>query len=322
MSVLNWAVVPSRVAGVCRFLLTCPKQRASRAHIEAMMSPPSLRARAGESDEDETGTGKSENRGEMIRLVLRHCATMGLTEPWGDKDSGLVLSEAVRAAFPPDAALPHVNSQAMRRLLRHLVLNVETGANADYGAVLTWFLAQDPLTFATNKGNRREAFDAELKAQFGISRLGVTNNTINDNFAYWTIYLGFAWRMSLTGNTERLVPDPTTFLIDELPLLCAELAAEDGKVEFPALLQRLAALCPAFEGGPWHARARAQDHLPPGRGGVSPALSFALKRLESRGVLRLDIEGDAQRAVLQIGSERQEVAHIRWLDSPVPFAAA
>jgi hypothetical protein len=77
-------------------------------------------------------------------------------------------------------------------------------------------------------------------------------------------------------------------------------------------MQRLAALCPVYEGGRLRRSvddtfsSRPDNH-------VAASMSFALERLERSGVLQIDAKADAPNPrVLQRGSKTIQASHLTW----------
>lgn len=289
--------VPSRLVGVTRYLLSCKNGREQLSKVEAMMSPSTLK----NAPEDGATAPTAAASASMIRKVILECCGMGLCS----RDEGVLsLSPDAMAAFPKAQFDP----EKMRSLLRQLILRPESEANKDFGYVLTWFMAQNPVTFGVDKGGRKVAFMAEIHDQGASRELGISNDVPVDNFSYWAVYLGFAWKMSLGGaNSERMLPDPTPFLMQHLP----ELLPPRETVSIFAFLGRLAEFCPVFEGGQWHSDLNGRSALPPREAQyLPPALEFALKRLEEGGRLKLVFRADADSLLLNLDGQTQNLSHL------------
>ena len=289
--------VPSRVVGVGRFLLSC-KGSEKQSAVEAMMSPSTLRNAKDTGDEEGTSGGDT-----MIRKVIRECIGMDLC---AEQAGILSLAPAVSESFPK----LRFDSETMRAQLRRLILRENSEANRDLGLVLTWFMEQEPLSYGLDK-ERRVALVEALRAQTGERQLQITNNASADNFAYWAVYLGFAWKMNMGRATgERLIPDPTPFLTQVI----SEILPLDQEVPLAAFMERLAELYPVFHGSSRHSELEGMGALPPRESQyLAPALSFALKRLEERGVLKLIPLSDAQSQILRVGDQTQNISHLERL---------
>ena len=286
--------VPSRVVGVARYLLH-NKGKEKQAIVEAMMSPSTLR----NVGDDENATGGDG----MIRSVIRECKAMELC---GEEAGVLTLAPDVLSSFPKR----QFEAGTMRAQLQRLILNENSEANRDFGRVLAWFMEQQPLTFGIG-ADRRTALVSLLRHQTGDGQLQVTNNSIIDNFSYWAVYLGFAWKMNM-GKTsgERLIPDPTPFLTSHLPVLLP-VKEETSLLVF---LGKLAQFCPVFQGSAWHEDLEQLGALPQREPQVlAPALSFALKRLEERGILKLSALADAESRTLRSDQHSQNISHLERL---------
>ncbi len=288
--------VPSRVVGVARFLLH-HKGSEKRSVVEAMMSPISL-GNAGDDDDAPVSTSRS---GAMIYRVIEECIKMGLCSK--DEDM-LFLSPEVTAAFHKNRFDPEI----MRVQLRRLILSENSSANRDIGQFMTWFLEQDPLTFGVGQ-ERRVMLMGALRQQTGDEQLRVTNNSPADNFVYWSVYFGLAWKMSFgKAKDERVIPDPTSLLLQLAP----DLLPLGEEVAVTSFLEQLAALCPVFSGSSWHDELRSKSFLPSREPQyLPPALSFSLRRLQERGALKLIARADAESRLLSAsGAQTQTVSHL------------
>ena len=290
--------VPSRVVGVARYLLH-NKGKEKRAVVEAMMSPSTLRNN-GDDENSTSGEG-------MIRSVIRECKSMELCS---EESDDLVLAPDVAAAFPKS----YFEAETMRTQLQRLILNQDSEANSNFGRALAWFMEQEPLSFGLDK-NRRIALTDALRAQTGDGQLQITNNSIIDNFTYWAVYLGFAWKMNMNRDRdnaigERLIPDPTPFLTRHLP----ELLVVGEETTLLSFMEKLAQLCPIFQGGAWHDDLEQLGAVPAREAQLmAPALGFALKRLEERGSLALIDRADAESRTLRSGEYSRNISHLERL---------
>lgn len=284
MSVLRTVeAVPSRVAGVVRYLLRCPRQREERDRLEAALSPASLR-----SEQRETP---------MVREVILECHRLGLTVSEGDdvRMADCVLERLGRGRF---------DDRVYRDVVVDLVMEPGNSENQDLATLLAWFLAQDPTRFV---GDLLGLSDL-VRKQLGANALVMNDNVYRD-FRYWSVYLGFAKVLTTAGKPERLLPDPTAYIERSLPALFTE--GRRVPVGLPDVLSRLAARCPVFEGG--RAYEEIRRFLPARSDGhVAGALSLALLRLRDREIVHLSVKSDAVSVVLLDGTDQARFTHAAW----------
>ncbi len=284
MSVLRTVeAVPSRVAGLVRYLLRCPRQREDRDRLEAALSPASLR-----SEQRDTP---------MVREVVLECHRLGLTVADGGdvRLADLVCERMGRGRF---------NDSTYRDTLVDLLLGDPNGENGDLAKLLTWFLAQDPARF----DGEQTAVIQQVREQLGADALAINDNVFRD-FRYWGVYLGFAKVLALPARGERLLPDPTPYIERSLPALFFE--GRRQQVGLPEMLSRLAARCPAFDGGRVYDELRAFLPSRPD-GHAAWSLSLALLRLHGRGLIQLSIQSDAPSVVLLDGLAQERFTHAAW----------
>jgi len=281
MSVLtNVVVVPSRVAGVYRFLVNHPDGVPLEEAYQSFM--PSATT-------DET-TGEPRN---IIEKTILEGANSGL---WTTEDDVLVLS-----GEPEE-----VDDEALRTVIEESVWVTE-GVNDDLGRAIAWFLAQDPLDGGWTQSRVEETL---LTTPFA-DEVGITKDTKYGSFRDWVCYLGFGWQVDVDGgNNQGLLPDPTAYLRRRLPDL---VEAPGEEMTMALFMQRLAAQCPVFEGGRLRKgvdetfASRPDDH-------VAASTSFALERLERSGLLQIDAKADAPNPrVIQRDGTPVQASHLTWM---------
>jgi hypothetical protein len=106
---------------------------------------------------------------------------------------------------------------------------------------LVWDLDQD----VRSAPGDWEAGSAAVDAEVGGDRLGLTNDNPYNQFDDWACFLGFAWRQAHRGSV-RLTPDPTQHLRWRLPEV---FGSPGARLAAAPLADRLAQVCPVFEGG-------------------------------------------------------------------------
>jgi hypothetical protein len=280
MSVLtNVVVVPNRVAGVYRFL---------RKHPDGVPVEEAYRSFMPSATTDET-TNQPRN---IIENTIAEGASAGL---WTTDDGIVALNDGSE----------EVDDQALRTIIENAIWS-EEGINDDLGRAIAWFLAQDPLDGGWTLDRVAETL---IDTSFA-NEIGITKNTKYGSFRDWVCYLGFGWQVDVNGSGDQgLLPDPTAYLRRRLPDLADAPGEEMAMAQF---VQRLAALCPVFEGGRLRKSvddtfaSRPENHL-------AASTSFALERLERSGVLQIDAKADAPNPrVLQRGSKTIQASHITW----------
>lgn len=298
MSVLAQAyAVPSRVLGVYRYLLRARGRSEDRETLSKVLAPDSLIRRA-----DRGATGGEEGGGrDMAQAAISECETMGLIAPDGD-------AVRLHPDLPPEAIDPELAEAVFPRTLAKLFFGPSREANHDLGLVVAWYLAQNAYDAP---GTVRRVLE-ELGRQVGEERLRVTNNARYGNFEDWTCFLGFGWTHALKKGDvfeSVLTPDPTAQL-----RLCLEELFPHGpgtRHAFPAVMARLAAACPVFEGGAL--RAEVERYVPrrePNH--LSTATALAWLRLRDEGAVQFARESDAEALLLPDGGRTEPVSHATW----------
>ena len=288
MSVLGVGeAVPSRIAGVFKYLLRCERRREKRQSLEEMLSPDRLRPPEG---------------GIMVKRVIDECNKMKLTEE--DKANEMIsLSQTAWDKHPGTDFDPH----RFRTLLICLIMDPVNAENHDLCRLMAWFLAQNVTTI---RGDQ-EGLEKALRQQIGPERLGLTSDVRYGNFRDWSVFLRLAWAHKLlVGSGLQLVPDPTNYIESQLPDLGAN--APRGVVALPEFVSKMASRCPVLEGGCFYdAISQWLPEKAPEL--LSSATSLALLRLERRRVIKLEKRSDAPGMVIKAGSESRRITHLHWL---------
>lgn len=280
MSVLtNVVVVPSRVAGVYRFLIRHPKGvRLDEVYRSFMPS----------ATTDES-TNEPRN---IIEKTIVEGANAGL---WRTDNDTVMLADETE----------EIEDEALRTIIEE-ALWAEEGVNDDLGRAISWFLAQDTLD---GGWTLERVANALLNTKFADG-VGITKNTKYGSFRDWVCYLGFGWQVDVDGSgNQGLIPDPTAYLCRRLPDL---FDAPGEEMAMSLFMRRLASICPVFEAGRLRREvddafaSRSDAH-------VAASTSFALERLERSGVLQIDAKADAPNPrVLKRGSKTIQASHVTW----------
>jgi hypothetical protein len=251
--------------------------------------------------------GDDELVGALSPESLRSGAPQMLRSILGDMQQlGLVVSEDDRWELAEDLK----NEAALLSYFEGAVLDadrVEENGQRFVPRALAWFLTQDPAHPLPAGENWRTKVIAECPAA-SDHVFELINDTRQRQLAYWAVYLGYAWRLP-SGDADLLVPDPSA----ALERLLRALLTPNTPMAAPAFFDRVAEQSPVFEGGT--IREEVEGMLIPRRqrpvGQLSRSTSFALARLEQRGVLTLPRpSADATPLTLDLWPERRAITHL------------
>ncbi len=248
-----------------------------RAHLAAMVGPPSL-ARDVDDPGEDNAFGDCLSLGQEMGLLVATGDNVRLTEPAG----------------------PRSFLEIARRQMVDDVQTAEPVTGWVAGAI-AWMLSQDPRNplpwSGSNASNR-------LQAQMGSLPYGMTNDSRFQQAVYWARALGFVTRLNL--KQEVVISDPTEAVQQRLDAVIPP-GHEMTLVAFTASLGRI---CPVFDGGSvWrevsgHINAKSQDRV------VSLSLALALHRLKQRGALEFSYLDDAQSIYVQGLLGDGQVSHV------------
>lgn len=210
--------------------------------------------------------------------------------------------------------------EAVRRLpatLRTLVFRQENNANfwdsersasADFSRGISWLLAQDVYSFATNSHTTVQKVE-EMQLADPSQRI-LQNDTRWQGLCHWATYLGFAW------NAATLVVDPSVAVRESLPqvfISCRTLIAS-------SFFESLAHVLPVLDYGVYRQEVETalnpRNWRRPPKFLLSTSLSRGLKRLELSGEITLEHlsdTGEAYRLTRQQGTEwGRSFTHVTW----------
>jgi hypothetical protein len=282
--VSNMTVTPNRLEIVYRYLVDRDGGE-TEADLHALLAPTSLQRRA---DPGESA---------IVAEVLREARNLGLVE--SDSDSKFRV---------PDG-LPVLSTDGFRAYLVNTLLNptraAETGQSA-VGRALAWFLTQDPSVGLAPRQNVAAQVEADCGS--GVASFELTNSDRFNQFHYWARYLGYAWRVEVPGAPATVVPDPTVAVARLLPALLEAV----GEMPLGELLRAWAECCPVLEGGA--VRLEVEEMFPTAKRRplteLSRSTSLALRRLEDRGLIRLERRADAVAYSLGIWPTPVAASHV------------
>jgi hypothetical protein len=183
-----------------------------------------------------------------------------------------------------------------------------TGLTADLCRGLAWCLCQDIYTLPTSY---RE-LDPLISAQVKPGKFMVMNDTRWQGLQDWARFLGFA-----TGSGSKLFFDPTAAVRSELK----EILNQGEQMAANEFVLKLGERLPVLDTGSY--RLKIEEQLkperwePPSSGNLSTALSFALRRLQTQGIIRLDSLADANSSMVLTRQGNQtwtSFTHVRLLE--------
>ncbi|MGJ9418662.1 protein DpdG [Massilia sp. CMS3.1] len=168
------------------------------------------------------------------------------------------------------------------------------GRAADFARGLAWALAQDIYSLPEG-GKDIEALD---RSQATTARFIFLNHGRWPGLRPWARYLGFG-----NGDGSSFLFDPTEAVRDELPHIIGNGKAMAAEAFIGALGARL----PVLDGGTYRkeveANLRSDRWRGPESGHLSMSLSFALRRLDLDGTIKLETLADAGAVVKLSGRD-------------------
>lgn len=282
MSVIsNLPAMPNRIAIACEYLFSLLPEGAGRDEIIKQLSP----LKKDEGDEGQAGTT-------IASAVLAEMENLQL----------VTMLDGGRLRLSEEFAKP-VNENTnwkvfLRPILRSRLTDPEVAAackQSDVPDALAWLLTQDPFAPLAKSAVQAD----RINQQFGEKddlRTVVGNDSRFQNLLYWSRFLGFAEWIGL-GSTDRIMSDPTRAMADYLP----RIFQTEARLPVSTFAQQMAACCPVFEEG--SVRIALEERMikrPREAGHFSRSTSLALTRLESRGMISLASESDAETWVLDL----------------------
>lgn len=165
----------------------------------------------------------------------------------------------------------------------------------DFVRGITWLLAQNLYALPTTWTGGAESLE---NVQITGNKKIVQNDTRWTNLRFWARYLGFA-----SGDSGTFQIDPTVAIRDELPLIFGtqkEMSAKD-------FLTALSTQLPVLDNGVYRREVESNLNIEtwrkPSEGHLSMSLSFALRRLDLSGEIKLKVQADAVSSVRLTGQD-------------------
>jgi hypothetical protein len=210
---------------------------------------------------------------------------------------GLVQREDGRLSLHPDLPEPaRDRKRGVERLPLTITDLVMRGneENHDLARLIAWYLAQE----VTAAPGDRESVSVALGEQVGRDKLDLKSDAGFGQFKYWICFLGFAWMHARDGK-EWMVPDPT----QQLRWRLGEIFQAETRMSPAHVSQRLAEVCPVFEGGWLRKEVEDQIGRRPDRT-LSSATAHAWFRLDEERVVQVERgSADAEVYLLPDGSQ-------------------
>jgi hypothetical protein len=285
MSILKEvAATPGRVVVVYRYLLHTEGQRETRDRLENVLSPESLYGTKG---------GKLDT----VHKAVNECIKMELVDEQGDE-------VRLHPNLPPEARNRRSGDARIAVTLADLLLR-GNDENEDFALLLAWYLDQD----VRSAPGDWEAFSEAVDRQVGGDRMGLTkNNNPYNQFDDWACFLGFCWRQA-HGRSVRLTPDPTGHLRLRLPEVFGSLGT---RLAAAPLADRLAQVCPVFEGGRFRREVDGRTRRHRERE-VSSVTAHAWLRLAEEQQVKVEqSEGDANVFLFPDGDGSVRCSAVTW----------
>ena len=131
------------------------------------------------------------------------------------------------------------------------------------------------------------------------------SDAVLQNVVYWSKYLGF---LSYTAG-KKFIPDPTNVLAKNLNSIIGP-----KKIAIDEFQSRLGSQIPVFEGGKVRneIESKLNTEFQRAEAHFSKTTSFALKRLELRGLIKFEKVSDANNWILDLGKVQESVSHIEF----------
>jgi hypothetical protein len=305
MSVISSLVAqPNRIIIASEFVHSFGDKGAPIEDLEQMLSPSPP-----QSNQDDADVDPSERSGSTIaKGVLAEMQRLKILEP----------TENQHVRLNPALAVGKSKADWEGRLYDYLfpILCTADKARAhgqdELPDALCWLLRQDPTQpLGFSGGQHYDALTSQVVAGDPLFD-GIRSDAKYQVMVYWARYLGLAERLTIKPVAEKVIADPTRAIAARLP----QLFADERELTMQTFMQRLGVHIPVLDGGQvWNemagrlkAATLAHDH-------ISQATSFALRRLEHAGKIKLEDISDAGAWELRVGRETTFPSYITYLES-------
>ena len=289
MSVITtWEATPNRVFHVWKLLQLPGVGPSNGEDLSYLIGPPSIR---GENNSDSS-----------YRHLIEEVHSLGIIKRDGQE----------YAVIPE---LEGNNDETLANYLQRILLNIDESQRCSqegFTKSLLWLLHQDPLTGIDWGINYRNLVLSDCgPASDGFE---LNNNQGCQQFVYWARYLGFARRINTGRNANKVVPDPTQAIRNQLSMQMETGVQYRIDDIWPELVYNL----PVLEGGLSYEVVNEMfdtDKQYEKPTNLSPATSLAFKRLQESKLIDLTRLSDAEPWLFRISpnSDFDNYSHITWI---------
>ncbi len=254
---------PSRIHGLLHLILN--QKSPIRSQLELLFHPMNLR----KSDETDA-----------FQRVLNVLMDLELVEEVTEGDDTILRAN-------PDLGKASQLRERLPIVAARSALQSEVGGQRNHFArMCAWFLHQ-PVT-GIPQGHGAIKNQLEIASQKTDWKFDVHLDNRLDMVIYWAKYLGLIAQLR-DERCRNLIADPTRYLTRHLGLL---LPSEET-VPIRQFRQELGKLCPVLDGGAIHEEVREVYEIERADNAMSPALGYALSRLEHQKLIKMERINDA-----------------------------
>ncbi len=305
MSIISSLVAqPNRFIIASEFVHSFGDKGAPTEDLERMLSP--LPPQSNQGDEDADITERSGTT--IAKLVLAEMLRLRILEQ----------TENQHLRLSPALAVGERKIDLAGRLYDYLfpILCSADKARAhgqdDLPDALCWLLRQDPTQpLGFSGGQHYDALAAQVVDGDPLFD-GIRSDAKYQVVVYWARYLGLVERLTIKPVAEKVIADPTRAIAARLP----QIFAGERELTMHTFIQHLGAQIPVLDGGQvWNEMGRRLKAATPAHDHLSQATSFALRRLEHAGRIKLAVISDADAWELRVGRETISPSHITYLET-------
>lgn len=297
MSIItNLPAIPNRLFILFRYLLEKGEKGEDKERLSDFFTPPSLLK---SNIDDDVETGQS-----MFDSVFKEARLMGLINESGDR---IVLQEYFSKREVNRVGAKEIFIKMSEKILLDSELAEQKGQK-NVAQAFAWLLMQDPSNPLMFSENQRGRIINDLGEETGAYTL--SNNSRFQNLIYWARFLGYCNWMAVDQNNTYILPDPTRAILRRLP----EFFKHSSKMRIMDFITALGSSCPVLDQGTVRQEVEniARPELRTEPRTVSKSTSLALRHLESRGEIKIEILSDADVVTIHSDGERLRYSHISY----------
>lgn len=296
MSVItNLPAIPNRLFILFRYLLEKSERGEDKERLSDAFTPPSLLK--GNVDDD-VETGQS-----MFDSVFKEAKLMGLIDELDDR---IVLIESFTRREVNRIGAEELFTRTTEKILFDPEL-AEPKGQKNVAQALAWLLMQDPSNPLMFSQNQRGRIIGDLGE--GTGAYGLSNNSRFQNLIYWARFLGYSNWIAVDQNNTHILPDPTKAMLRRLP----DIFTDSKKMRMMDFITALGVSCSVLDQGTIRQEVEsiARPDLRTEPRTISRSTSLALRRLEARGEIKMEILSDADVITIHAdGDVRLRYSHI------------